>query len=152
MCSSDLRSPALPDLPTMSEQGLPEASINGWYAFLAPARTPRVIGDKLNAEISRILQTPQVRDILARKFLRRGERERLLLGDAAASLHRGADLQHGVDGIDRGGTGVFEGLKNGLDVLREGRGVFSGKGPRALRESVSRRRANRAREIGRAHV
>mgnify|MGYP006282898489 CR=1 FL=1 len=65
--SGQRRSPALPDLPTMSEQGLPEASINGWYAFLAPARTPRVIGDKLNAEISRILQTPHVRDILARE-------------------------------------------------------------------------------------
>jgi tripartite-type tricarboxylate transporter receptor subunit TctC len=65
--SGQRRSPALPEVPTMTEQGLPEASINGWYAFLAPARTPRAIVDKLNGEISRILQMQQVRDTLARE-------------------------------------------------------------------------------------
>lgn len=61
------RSPALPDIPTMTEQGLPGATITGWYAFLAPARTPRAIVDKLNAELARILQLPDLREQLARE-------------------------------------------------------------------------------------
>lgn len=60
------RSPALPDVLTMSEQGLPGATIMGWFAFLAPARTPRTVVGKLNAEFSKILQMPNVREELAR--------------------------------------------------------------------------------------
>jgi tripartite-type tricarboxylate transporter receptor subunit TctC len=61
------RSPALPDVLTMSEQGLPGATIMGWFAFLAPARTPRTVVGKLNAEFSKILQMPNVREELARE-------------------------------------------------------------------------------------
>ncbi len=61
------RSPAMPDIPTMAEQGLPGATVTGWYAFLAPARTPRAIIDKLNAEIARALQLPETRELLARE-------------------------------------------------------------------------------------
>ncbi len=64
--SGKQRLPAMPDLPTMAEQGLPAATISGWFAFLAPAGTPRAIIDKLNAELSRILQTPAMREQLAR--------------------------------------------------------------------------------------
>jgi len=65
--SGTRRLPAMPDLPTMAEQGLPGASISGWFAFLAPAGTPRAIIDKLNAELSRILQLPAMREQLARE-------------------------------------------------------------------------------------
>lgn len=61
------RASALPDLPTMAEQGYPGATISGWYAFFAPARTPRPIVDRLNAELTRILQSPQMREQLARE-------------------------------------------------------------------------------------
>src|SRR4051812_14956236 len=61
------RSPAMPDMPTMAEQGLPGATVTGWYAFLAAARTPRPIIDKLNAELARILQLPEMREQLARE-------------------------------------------------------------------------------------
>lgn len=61
------RSSAMPDVPTMSEQGLPGATISGWYAFLAPARTPRPLIDRLNAELTRILLMPEVREQLARE-------------------------------------------------------------------------------------
>ena len=61
------RSTALPEVPTMAEQGLAEATIMGWYAFLAPARTPNAIVQRLNAEIGRILQTRDMRDLLARE-------------------------------------------------------------------------------------
>ncbi len=65
--SGQRRAPGLPDVPTMIEQGLAEATIMGWYAFFAPARTPRPLIDKLNAEMIRILQSPSLRDILARE-------------------------------------------------------------------------------------
>ncbi len=61
------RSIALPDVPTMAEQGLPDATLMGWYAFLAPARTHGLIVQKLNTELGRILQTKEMRDILARE-------------------------------------------------------------------------------------
>ena len=61
------RPAAMPDVPTMTEQGLPGATISGWFAFLAPQRTPRAIVDKLNAEMTRILQTPEMREQLARE-------------------------------------------------------------------------------------
>ncbi len=61
------RSTALPEVPTMAEQGLAEATITGWYAFLAPARTPAAMVQKLNAEITRILHTKEMRETLARE-------------------------------------------------------------------------------------
>jgi tripartite-type tricarboxylate transporter receptor subunit TctC len=68
LASTGLRRPvAFPDVPTMTEQGLPGATINGWYAFLAPAGTPRAIVDKLNAEFARVLALPQTREQLARE-------------------------------------------------------------------------------------
>ena len=51
----------------MAEQGLPDATLMGWYAFLAPARTHGLIVQKLNTELGRILQTKEMRDILARE-------------------------------------------------------------------------------------
>jgi tripartite-type tricarboxylate transporter receptor subunit TctC len=61
------RSPALPDVPTMTEQGLPAATITGWYAFVAPKSTPKAIVTRLNSELARILQTPEMREQLARE-------------------------------------------------------------------------------------
>lgn len=60
-----LRSPAMPNVLTMAEQGQPGATMTGWYAFLSPAQTPRAIIDKLNAEIARILKLPKIREQLA---------------------------------------------------------------------------------------
>ena len=57
----------MPDIPTMAEQGLPGATVTGWYAFLAPARTSRAVIDKLNAEMARILQLSEMREQLARE-------------------------------------------------------------------------------------
>lgn len=54
-------------MPTMTEQGLPAATISGWFAFLAPARTPKPVIDKLNGDIARVLQLPEVREQLARE-------------------------------------------------------------------------------------
>lgn len=58
------RSPVLPDLAAVMEAGLPGYEAYGWFGVLAPARTPKEIVAKLNAEMVRILRTPEVRDQL----------------------------------------------------------------------------------------
>jgi len=54
------RSPALPELSTVSEAGVPGFEASTWYAILAPANTPRHIVVKLNGEITKILRQPEV--------------------------------------------------------------------------------------------
>jgi len=51
---------AMPDLPTLQEQGLPGFECYTWNALLAPARTPKPIVDKLNAAINKALGDPAV--------------------------------------------------------------------------------------------
>ncbi|MCW5604021.1 MAG: tripartite tricarboxylate transporter substrate binding protein [Burkholderiales bacterium] len=58
------RSAILPHLPTMIEAGLPGFEATGWFALLAPAGTPGQIINKLNAEITAILQHPDFRQRL----------------------------------------------------------------------------------------
>ena len=54
------RSPLVPDMPTIAEQGYPSYETLGWVGIVAPARTPPAILDKLNAEMLRILKRPDV--------------------------------------------------------------------------------------------
>jgi tripartite-type tricarboxylate transporter receptor subunit TctC len=62
--TSAQRSRALPDVPTVNEQGFSGFNDLTWFAFFAPAGTPLEIADRLNAEINRILELPEVRDKL----------------------------------------------------------------------------------------
>jgi tripartite-type tricarboxylate transporter receptor subunit TctC len=55
------RSPYVPDVPTVSEQGYPGFESVGWIGLAAPAKTPTAILDKLNAEIRKMLQDPEVK-------------------------------------------------------------------------------------------
>jgi tripartite-type tricarboxylate transporter receptor subunit TctC len=59
------RSALVPDVPTISESGLPGYEFEAWYALFAPGKTPRAVVSKLNAEINRALQQPDVRQRLA---------------------------------------------------------------------------------------
>lgn len=59
------RSPVMPDVKTIAESGVAGFDTSTWYGMLAPAGTPRAIVDKLNAEIVRILQLPEVRERLS---------------------------------------------------------------------------------------
>jgi tripartite-type tricarboxylate transporter receptor subunit TctC len=59
------RSPAMPDLPTLSEAGLPGFDASSWFAVLAPAGTPRDIVNKLNASIVKSLGAPEMKEKLA---------------------------------------------------------------------------------------
>jgi tripartite-type tricarboxylate transporter receptor subunit TctC len=58
------RSAFLPDLPTIAESGYPGFEAVGWIGIAAPANTPTAILDKLNAEMVRILNQPDVKDRL----------------------------------------------------------------------------------------
>lgn len=59
--TSKTRSALLPELPTIAESGVPDYDLSGWIALFAPAGTPRSIVEKLNAEVTKILQLPEVR-------------------------------------------------------------------------------------------
>ncbi len=59
------RSTALPEVMTFSEAGLPTYDASSWNGVLVPAGTPRAIVDRLNAEIVRILKSPNVLERLA---------------------------------------------------------------------------------------
>jgi tripartite-type tricarboxylate transporter receptor subunit TctC len=57
--ASRQRNPALPDVPTLDEAGLPGVYASSWYGLSAPAGTPRPIIDKLNAEANAVLKSPE---------------------------------------------------------------------------------------------
>ena len=59
--SGSQRASALPDMPTTVEAGFPNSDYNFWVGMFAPAATPRVIVDKLNAETIKALQMPAVK-------------------------------------------------------------------------------------------
>jgi len=59
------RSKLAPDLPTMAEAGLPGFDISTWYGLMAPAGTPKDVIARWNAEVVKILNTPEVRERLA---------------------------------------------------------------------------------------
>ena len=59
------RSPAIPELPTLAEAGLPGYEASTWIGVLAPAGTPREIVERLHAEIAKILTLPDVQQAFA---------------------------------------------------------------------------------------
>ena len=58
--ASSKRLASLPNVPTMSEAGLPGFEVVSWQAIFAPAGTPKPIVQRLNSEIAKILKTPDV--------------------------------------------------------------------------------------------
>lgn len=59
------RSPALPDVPTIAEAGVPGYEATSWFGLLAPAGTPAPVVAKLNASILKALADPEVKKKLA---------------------------------------------------------------------------------------
>jgi len=55
---------AAPDVPTIAESGVPGFEANTWYGYMAPAKTPRAIVERLHKEIAAIAQLPDVRQTL----------------------------------------------------------------------------------------
>jgi tripartite-type tricarboxylate transporter receptor subunit TctC len=62
--TSAKRAPAVPNLPTVAEAGVPGYEATSWNGIFAPAKTPRPIIDKIHAEVVKILNTPDVREKL----------------------------------------------------------------------------------------
>jgi tripartite-type tricarboxylate transporter receptor subunit TctC len=58
----------LPDVPTIAEAGLADAQVLIWYGVVAPAATPREIIARLNREIVRVMQAPDVKE----RFIQQG--------------------------------------------------------------------------------
>jgi len=60
--STAQRSPLAPEIPTVAEAGVPGYEQQVWFGVLAPAGTPREIIARLNMEIVKILNSPEVKD------------------------------------------------------------------------------------------
>jgi len=56
------RSPLMPDVPTISEAGLPDYSFETWFMIFAPAATPKPIIDKLNMSLNQVLDSPGTKE------------------------------------------------------------------------------------------
>jgi tripartite-type tricarboxylate transporter receptor subunit TctC len=61
------RSPVLPDVPTVAEAGVPGYEATIWLGLMAPAGTPKAAVDKLNAAITKIVSSPDVKDQWAKQ-------------------------------------------------------------------------------------
>ena len=58
--AGEKRSKSMPDVPTLTEQGIPDVNVQQWYALFAPAKTPKLIVQLLNREMNLILKDPAV--------------------------------------------------------------------------------------------
>jgi tripartite-type tricarboxylate transporter receptor subunit TctC len=59
--TSAARSPALPDVPTVAESGFPGFEANGWLGILVPNGTPPDVIVRLNGEIAKVMQSPEMK-------------------------------------------------------------------------------------------
>ena len=62
--SGDKRSPLMPSLPTFVEGGYKDVVATAWFAYYAPAKTPKPIVDQLRAELTRAVNSREVRQQL----------------------------------------------------------------------------------------
>lgn len=96
------RSPALPDVPTLAEAGLPDAVVEPWFGVYGPAGLPPAVAQRLNKALADALADPAVRDkLLAAGFTPRSasvadfdaltKREYERLGKVAHSAQMSAD-------------------------------------------------------------
>jgi tripartite-type tricarboxylate transporter receptor subunit TctC len=63
--TSTSRSPLLPNVPTVSESGVPGYDVTSWYGLFAPPGTPGAVITKLHAETTAVLKAPDIADRLA---------------------------------------------------------------------------------------
>jgi len=59
------RSPYLPDVPTITDSGVPGYTMASWAALLVPAKTPPAIVDKINRDVAAVLRDPAQKERLA---------------------------------------------------------------------------------------
>jgi tripartite-type tricarboxylate transporter receptor subunit TctC len=63
--ASKARNPALPNVPTFEELGIPGVYSSAWYGIMGPAGLPQEAVNKINAEVNALLKTPEVRKRIA---------------------------------------------------------------------------------------
>lgn len=63
--AAEARLPSLPNVPTVSESGVPGFVSNSWIGILAPANTPEAIVNKLQKEINAVVHSPDIKERLA---------------------------------------------------------------------------------------
>ena len=63
--AAEQRAAALPDVPTTAEGGMADFAVSGWYGLVAPAKTPRNVIDRVNAEAIKALKDEKVQQRLA---------------------------------------------------------------------------------------
>ena len=56
------RTPLLPGVPTIAEGGIKDFEVVNWFGILAPANTPRLVVDRLNQAINRVVQSPETKE------------------------------------------------------------------------------------------
>jgi tripartite-type tricarboxylate transporter receptor subunit TctC len=64
--SSTVRVPALPDVPTIDEAGVPGFDAVGWTLICAPAATPKPIVDRLSDELAKAAAAPEVHELMVK--------------------------------------------------------------------------------------
>ncbi|MYN14995.1 hypothetical protein GSY71_17805 [Pusillimonas sp. TS35] len=74
--SGDSRIPALPDVPTVSESGISNYSVNNWYGLFAPAGTPEAVLNTLSSAVADALKDKKVLDTLAKQGGEAGKLDR----------------------------------------------------------------------------
>jgi len=65
--SGKSRSPVTPDLPTVAEAGVPGYESGIWLGLMAPAGTPRPVLERLNAEVRKVIDSPEVKEAWAKQ-------------------------------------------------------------------------------------
>lgn len=63
--SGSKRSPLLPDVPTFAEAGIPQIESYAWYGLFAPAKTPKAVINKINAETIKFMKSPEFAKVRA---------------------------------------------------------------------------------------
>jgi tripartite-type tricarboxylate transporter receptor subunit TctC len=76
-----MRSPFLPDIPTVAESGLPGFDVNAWVCLMATGGTPEPVIARLNAEVRKMMELPEVRESFARQGLEASTMSPRELGD-----------------------------------------------------------------------
>ena len=61
------RTKFVPDLPTISEAGVPDYATTAWYGVIAPAKTPKAIVDRLNSELAKVLKAEEIEKRFAKQ-------------------------------------------------------------------------------------
>jgi tripartite-type tricarboxylate transporter receptor subunit TctC len=96
--STEARSPLLPEVPTAREAGMPDYVVDIWYGLYAPRGTPGPVVERLHAEVSRIVQLPEVRE----RFATLGATPVVTTRDAFRA-HLAREVERWRDVVARGG-------------------------------------------------